>query len=161
MIEQIESALATFFAGQLASGTIIRRGSDMREKPVGERLVIAAVRDVPHDAGALYRGMLTLLIQTPIVLNADGTAATQASPDDHGAFVTAVEAAINPRINSAAEDQVAEAARVAAVKQALDTAMQAAAGFACPSTYCQGPQSARDERHWITTIEVVLGLRRL
>ena len=161
MNEQIETGLVAFLATQLANGTIIRKGTEIREKPVGERLIIAAVRDVPREVGSLYNGMLTLLVQTPIVLNADGNPSSGLSPADHSAMVEAVEAAMNPRLDPEAEDQVAEAARVAAIKTALDTAVRDAAGFSCTSTYCEGPQSAHNDKHWITTLDVLLGLQRL
>lgn len=157
----IESGIATFLASQLPEGTLVRRGSEITEKPTGQRIVIAAVRDVQREVGSLYNGMLTVLIQTPVIMQSEGVAAEGMTTDDHETIVAAVEGALNPVIDLEAEDQEVEAARVAAVKAALDSAVQEASDFTCGSTYCEGPQSSNNMEHLITTIEVKLGLERL
>jgi hypothetical protein len=155
----VEQGVVAFLAAQLPEGTVLRKGTDIREKPTGQKIIIAAVREVPRDVGSLYRGLLTLLIQTPVLMAANGSPINE--PADHGTMVSAVEAAINPRVDASAADPQAEAERVAAVKAALDAAMQAAADCKCGSTYSEGPRSSHNEGHWITTIDVILGLERL
>lgn len=154
MNETIEAGVVAFLAGQLPEGTVLRKGTEIQEKPTGEKIIIAALRDMPRDVGNLYRGLLTLLIQTPVIKQSDGTPLF--TPADHSTAVDLVEYAMNPLV-----DEDHDAAAVAAIKAALNDAMQEASEFSCSSTYCEGPQSAHNEGHMITTIDVILGLQRL
>ena len=154
----IEQAICDYLEEQLDGEQVIRKGTEIRQRPVGELLVIIAVREVPKDAGNLYRGILTVLVQTPIIMNDDGSPKNQ--PSDHGALVSAVEAVINPRINPSASNAGDEAARVQALKTAFDQALTTTAQCTCGGVYADGPKSAHDDKHWISTIEVILGLQR-
>lgn len=151
--EEIEQGVVNYLATQLPEGTVLRKGTEIQERPVGQKLVIVAVRDVPRDVGKLYTGTLTVLVQTPYIM--DGSEARH-TPADHGAIVNAVEYAMNPVV-----DEDHDEAAVAAMHAALSAAIQAAANCRCGGAYSEGPRTVSDKDQWITTFDVLLGLERL